>query len=172
VQTGHGWYAQLAARNGAQVIAADSDETAVNELYADAKTADLPILPVFMDVRFPEPGQGPGYTFFAPATERFKSDMVLALALVHHLVFTWNLSFDHIADGLGAFVREWLVVEFVGPDDGVVRRWNQANAWYGLDNFEAALSRQFDIVERLPSDAGGLDDERADRTILLCRLKS
>lgn len=167
-----GWYAQLAARNGACVIAADSDETAVNELYADAKAADLAILPVFMDVRFPEPAQGPGYAFFAPATERLKSDMVLALALVHHLAFTWNLSFDHIVEGLGAFARQWLVVEFVGPGDGVVKRWSQNYAWYCLDNFVAALSRKFDIVDQMPSDTGGLDDEQADRTILLCRRKA
>ena len=173
IGSNRGWYAQLAADNGARVIAADSDEPALNRLYADAKAADLPILPVFMDVRFPEAAQGPGYTFFAPATERFKSDMVLALALMHHLVFTWNLSFDHIAQGLGAFARQWLVVEFIGPDDGVVKRWPQANySWYRLDNLKASLARQFDIVEQLPSDAGGIDNETADRTILLCRRKS
>lgn len=168
-----GWYSQLAARNGARVIAADSDEPSLNALYRNAKTAGLAILPVFMDVRFPEPAQGPGYQFFAPATERFKSDMVLALALVHHLVFTWNLSFNHVAEGLGAFAKNWLVVEFIGPNDGVVQRWPQANySWYRLDNFKAALARQFDIVEELSSDAGGIDDVAADRTILLCRRKA
>lgn len=167
-----GWYAYLAARHGARVVAADTDEPALAALHAAAKAAAMPILPVFMDVRFPEPAQGPGYRFFAPATERFASDMVLALALVHHLVFTWNLSFDHITDGLGAFARQWLAVEFVGPGDGVVQRWPQANyAWYRLDNFKAALARRFDIVEELPSDAGGIDDVTADRTILLCRRK-
>jgi SAM-dependent methyltransferase len=168
-----GWYAQLAARNGARVIAADNDEASLNALYAEVKAAGLAVLPAFMDMRFPEPAQGPGYQFFAPATERFKSDMVLALALVHHLVFTWNLSFDHIAEGLGAFAREWLVVEFVGPGDGVVQRWPQANySWYRLENFTAALARKFDVVEKLPSDAGGIDDVVADRAILLCRRKS
>lgn len=165
-----GWYAQLAARNGARVVATDNDEPALNRLYAEAKTAGLPILPVFMDVRFPEPAQGPNYLFFAPATERFRSDMVLALALVHHLVFTWNLGFDHIAEGLGAFARQWLVVEFVGRNDGVVKRWPQTNySWYRLNNFKAALGRRFEIVDQLPSDAGGIDDEISDRTILLCR---
>ncbi len=173
IGSNRGWYAQLAARHGARVIAADSDDSAVDALYADAKAAHLPILPVVMDVRFPEPAQGPGYTFFPPATERFKSDLVLALALVHHLVFTWSLSFEHIVAALGAFSRRWLAVEFVGPGDGVVQRWNQANfSWYRLDNFLAALGKDFDVVRQWPSDAGGLDDERCDRTILLCRRKS
>ena len=172
-----GWYSQMAASCGVQVIAADSDETAVNDLYANARTAELHIHPVFMDVRFPESAQGPGYKFFRPATDRFRSEMVLALALVHHLTFTWHLNFDQIVDCLDGFSSRWLVVEFVGPADGVVKRlWNpQDFPWYDLDAFIVSLGRYYDIVEQLPSDSGGLDIGLDlgpdDRTILLCEKK-
>ena len=59
-----GWYSRLAAGGGVRVIAADSDETAVNELYQDIRKHDLPISSVFMDVRFPEPAQGLPTNFF------------------------------------------------------------------------------------------------------------
>lgn len=173
IGSNRGWYAQLAARQGAHVIAADTDEASINELFADAKAADLPILPVYMDVRFPEPAQGPAYMFFSPATERFKSEMVLALALVHHLVFTWHLNFEQIVRALDAFSKKWLVVEFIGQNDGVVQRWNlDAYGWYTRDNFIEVLSDRYELVSQLPSDAGGLDDEPPDRTIMLCRRRS
>jgi hypothetical protein len=178
IGSNRGWYSQMAASRGVRVIAADSDETAVNELYADARTAELQIHPVFMDVRFPEPAQGPGYKFFSPATHRFKSEMVLALALVHHLTFTWHLSFDQIVEGLDAFSSRWLVVEFIGRGDGVVKRlWNPNNfPWYDLDRFLESLGRYYRIIKQLPSDSGGLDTGLNlgpdDRTILLCEKRS
>jgi hypothetical protein len=170
-----GWYSQLAASQGVRVIAADSDESSVNELYGDANTHRLGIFTVFMDVRFPEPAQGPAYKFFRPATERFRSEMVFGLAIVHHLVFTWHLSFDQIVDALDAFSTRWLVAEFVGPADGVVKRlWNHAKfPWYNLENFSASISRRYRIVEQHRSDSGGLDAGCPDagpddRTVLLC----
>jgi hypothetical protein len=170
-----GWYSQLAASRGIRVIAADSDESAVNELYGDANSQQLGISTVFMDVRFPEPAQGPAYKFFPPATERFRSEMVFALAIVHHLVFTWQLSFDQIIDALDAFSSRWLVVEFVGPADGVIKRlWNHARfPWYNLENFSASIRRHYRIVEQFTSDSGGLDagcpnTGPDDRTVLLC----
>ncbi len=170
-----GWYSRLAAGRGVRVIAADSDETAVNELYQDIRQHDLPIFSVFMDVRFPEPAQGPAYKFFPPATQRFRSEMVLALALVHHLTFTWHLSFDQIADSLDAFSSKWLVVEFIGPRDGAVTRlWgHKKRPWYNEENFVLSLKRSYNVVKELPSDSGGLDAGLNlgpdDRKIFLCR---
>jgi hypothetical protein len=170
-----GWYSQLAASRGIRVIAADSDESSVNELYQDANSQRLGIFTISLDIRFPEPAQGPAYKFFPPATERFKSEMVLGLAIVHHLVFTWHLSFDQIVDALDAFSSRWLVVEFVGPADGVVKRlWNHMKfPWYNLENFSASISRRYRIVEQFSSDSGGLDagcpnTGPDDRTMLLC----
>jgi hypothetical protein len=178
VGANRGWYSRLAAHRGVRVIAADSDETAVNELYRDIRDEDLPISSVFMDVRFPEPAQGPAYKFFPPATQRFSSEMVLALALVHHLAFTWHLSFDQIVESLDAFSTKWLVVEFIGPRDGAVTRlWgHKKRPWYNEENFVRSLRRNHTIVRELPSDSGGLDAGLNlgpdDRKIFLCRKKN
>jgi hypothetical protein len=173
IGSNRGWYAQLAARHGARVIASDSDETSVNELYADAKKTNANIVPIYMDVRFPEPGQGPAYKMHAPASQRFKSEMVLALAIIHHLVFTWHLTFDQAVEMFAMFASKWLAVEFVGPGDDVVQRWKQANyQWYTSDTFLKSLSKRFEIVAQLPSDTGGLDSLKSDRTLILCQKKS
>jgi hypothetical protein len=170
-----GWYSQAAARRGVRVIGADSDETSVNELFDDVNASKLDIFPIFLDIRFPEPAQGPGYGFFASAAERFKSEMVLALGLVHHLTFRWHLSFDHIVDALTMFTTKWLTVEFIGPDDSVVKRIYNCREWpfYTYENFRGTLEKRFEIIRQLPSDNGGLDaGVRDDRTIVLCKIRN
>jgi hypothetical protein len=180
VGSNRGWFSRLAGLHGVRVIAADSDETALNELYADAKEKRLPILPVFMRVRSPEPAQGPAYKMIASAAQRFRSDMVMAFGLVHYLVFKENLTFAQIIDGLGIFARKWLVVEFIGPEDSIVRDSlgrHRTYPWYTLDGFLTSLDRWFEVVDRLPSDWGGPPNSgkpgtRSERIILVCRKRS
>src|SRR6266496_1046682 len=153
VGSNRGWFSQLAARLGVQVIASDVDDPSLNKLFRDASAESLPILPIFMDIRSPEPAYGLTYEWFAPATERFRSDMVLALAVVHHLVFTQKLNFGQIAKALSAFCKRWLVVEFIGPADRYVREWNpERYPWYHLDAFLAALGKQYARIRQFPSN--------------------
>jgi hypothetical protein len=179
IGSNRGWYAQLAAHSGARVIAADRDEASLNELYEDAKAARLSITPVIMDVRFPEPAQGPAYRMIPAASERFRSEMVFALAIVHHLVFRWHMNFEQICDTLAMFASKWLIVEFIGHEDAVVQRYGGMSCEpYRLDKFIATLSRHFDEIQQFPSDWGGLPyhddsgDTACDRTILFCRRKT
>ena len=172
-----GWYSQLAAHRGIRVIAADSDESALNQLYNDSAVAKTEnVCAVYLDAKFPEPARGPAYQFLESAAKRFRSDMVLALAVVHHLVFSGNLSFEQIVRNFRMFCGQWLVVEFVGPEDPAVRCFPSAatRPWYNEGNFRSALNEQFDIIETLPSDIGGLDivGEGPDaRTIFVCEAK-
>ena len=171
-----GWYAQLAAHHGARVIAADSDENSLNELYLDAKKSGLAVLPVFQNVLLPEPARGPAYRMFAPASERLKSEMVLALALVHHLVYSNCMNFQQIVETFAMFTEKWLAVEFAGHRDvkvqGCVRALGVSYPWYTLDNFVAALGKRFEIAMKYPCDWGGIPniggpEGDMDRVILL-----
>ena len=131
-----------------------------------------------MDIRFPEPAQGPGYKLFKSAAQRFKSDMVLALAIVHHMIFAWDMSFQQMVENLAMFSTKWLVMS-IGPNDPVVQRlWKSKLSnwpWYNLETFKTALGRYYNIVKQLPSDSGGLDliiCGPDDRTILVCEKKT
>ena len=162
VGSNRGWYAQLAALRGSQVVAFDVDEACVTQLYLDSKEQKLSILPLIMDFKNPSPGYGVCNQWLAPATERLRCDMVLGLALVHHLVFKQHLNFEQIVDGLAIFSKRWLLVEFIPPDDIYVREWWSARySWYTLANFIAALKRRFGDVQQLPSHP-------APRVLLLC----
>jgi SAM-dependent methyltransferase len=157
-----GWYSQLAARHGAQVVSVDRDELSVTKLFFDAVAGQLPILPLVADFRSLNPmmawAAAPGVAY----VDRLRCDMVLALALVHHLVFEQHLTFDLIARGLSAFARECLAVEFIGREDGYVReRLSDGFSWYTLENFLTALRREFREVTKFPSD-------EEHRWVLLC----
>lgn len=148
-----GWYAELAARLGAKVVAVDPDETAIDTLYRRIRESELKVLPLVLDIRRPTPAQGMGYRWFQDATTRFTSELVLALGLVHHLVFKANLAFDVIVETLSSYSSRWLVVEFVPPDDQFVREWApEEKPWYSLEVFEATLSQHMTHIATIPSD--------------------
>ena len=161
-----GWYARLAALEGADVVSADLDETCVNRLYRRLQYERSRVLPLVLDINDPSPGYGSGGRWFAPATERFEADLVLALAVTHHLVLSgFRLGFDTVAQTLGGFARRALLVEFIPYDsDGCpYDRSSRPDAvsWYDVDHFVRALRHEFRSVSVLPSPP------RA-RRLLLC----
>jgi hypothetical protein len=68
--------------------------------------------PLVMDFADPTPARGLFGHWAIAAADRFHCEMVLALDLVHHMVFGKHLDFAHIAGGLAQFSKRWLVVEF------------------------------------------------------------
>jgi len=78
--------------------------------------------------------------------------MVLALGLVHLLVFKYYVPFEQIVETLATFARRWLLVEFISREDGEVRNlWWDWLSWYTLDQFQAVLGRYFNNITILPS---------------------
>ena len=156
-----GWFSMLAARLGAEIVAMDIDEPSLTDLYASAKRDGIPILPLLVDVCSPAPSHGDSQAY-EPATERLRCEMVLALAITHHLVFKKRLGFASIARKLSEFTQKWLVVEFVPPEDKYAAPWvDSSYSWYSLDNFVRSLRPHFERVDVM-------DSSPAPRKILLC----
>jgi hypothetical protein len=152
IASNHGWFSRLAANCGAEVVAFDVDIPSITKLYFDLRYTTVRVLPLIMDFENPTPAEGICYRWVLPATRRFACEMVMAIAIVHHLVFKSHLRFDQITDGLASFNGRHLLVEFIPADDVHVRGWwSPEYAWYTLDNFRAALSRHFSSIEILPS---------------------
>lgn len=160
IGTNRGWYSQLAARQGVSVVAMDRDETSIALLYRDVAGTNLPILPLIVDFVRPLPVN----IFERSVSDRLRCDLVLALALVHHLVFKeeWHPRFEVIAKQLAGYTNKWLLVEFVPRDDMYVQHWySDRFDWYSLENFIAALSRFFSKIEVL-------DSSPTPRKLVLC----
>ncbi|MGZ4961696.1 MAG: hypothetical protein ACXWC8_03985 [Limisphaerales bacterium] len=157
-----GWYSMLAASRGIRVAACDMDEPTLDRLYLGAKERKLPVTSLYLNIRFPQGAHGWSGTRFPSVMERLRSDCVLALALLHHLVFFNHADFDIIVDALCQLTRKHLITEFISPEDKFVSQWwNKKFDWYTLPNLMARLKKSFATVEALPSNI-------PHRTIIVC----
>ena len=154
-----GGYAILAAQRGAQVTAFDTDEDSVSLLFRIAKEKNLSILPVMGDVLYPAPQCGWRGQEFQSAPKRFRAQMALALALVHHLAITQIQTFDRIVLTLSEYAEKWLITEYVPLEDPRSQELLLTNrrdmSWYSLDAFVQSLKKEFPKVTTFPSSPAG-----------------
>jgi hypothetical protein len=164
IGSNRGWYSQLAASLGINVVALELEESSVDLLFNDALTRELPILPLIMNIKSPSGGYGLCNNWLLPASARLKCDLVICLALTHHLALRECLNFDQIAQALKQFSNRWLIVEFVPREDRWGREmWTPKFPEYTLDNFEKSLRSHFTSVELL----GTAPDTRS---LLFCEI--
>ncbi|MBA3341095.1 MAG: class I SAM-dependent methyltransferase [Gemmatimonadaceae bacterium] len=180
-----GWFSMLAARLGSSVVAVDLDEASIDRLYLAALREKLPVLPLVADLTRPLPEVfaktfddepslsllGDGLPLLRTATDRLRCEMVLALAVVHHLALGQGLDFREIAATLGRLANRYLCVEFVAIDDAMItgdpgffKAWNAAGdsfGWYTRDNFITELRHHFSEIEIVPSSP-------ESRSLLIC----
>lgn len=119
-----GWFALMAAELNKSVIAFDIDEACIEALYTQVRDARLDVLPLVMDFTHLTQDRYSiydGNKVLINAVERLQSDSVIALGIIHHLVLGLGLSFDIVLDSLVALSKKQLVIEFVGPDDTMIR---------------------------------------------------
>ena len=144
-----GEYSRAAREVAPQVVAFDIDPAAVERNYRRVRSAgETGILPLLLDLGNPSPAQGWAHTERLSLEQRGPADVVLALALVHHLAIGRNLPLDRIASFLSRLGRA-LVIEFVPKDDVQVQRLlrNRADVFpgYSVGGFEEAFRRHFRI---------------------------
>jgi ribosomal protein L11 methylase PrmA len=149
-----GRYSRIAADAGKSVIAWDIDPAAAEQhwrqLRRERRTDTLPLI---QDIANPSPGLGWAGRERAPLLDRPGPDVVLALALVHHIAISRNVPLPMVLD-LFADLAPWAIVEFVPKDDPMVRRLlaSRKDVFedYGLDGFRAAAAGRWDIVQETP----------------------
>jgi len=101
------------------------------------------------DITVPSPAIGWANTERESITTRLKADLVLALALVHHLAIAKNVPLRFIADWLQP-IAEYLIIEFVPKDDEKVKLLlqNRTDIFdeYTLENFRSIFAGKYKIV--------------------------
>jgi SAM-dependent methyltransferase len=117
-----GDYSTIAAECGARVIAADADADAIDKLYQTLRLKPRPILPVVLDISNPSPAIGFRNSERARFLDRVDADCLLALALLHHLLVSSNLSLDQVCHLFADLTQEYAVLEFVPPADPMFQR--------------------------------------------------
>lgn len=149
-----GEYSYLAAASGASVISVDQDHDAIEMLYRRLRKEPAAITPMVADLSHPSPGIGFRNTERDPLLARVESDLVLALALLHHLLVSANLSLPAARDLLFDLSRDAVVLEFVPIDDPMFQRLlrfrSEDFSWLTLDHCRAVLAERFTVVDEQP----------------------
>jgi hypothetical protein len=153
-----GRYTRIAAQGSDFVVALDADAAVVEGLYRTLRDeGPQTILPLIFDVADPSPGLGWRGLERKTLEERGPPQLVLCLALLHHVVISSNVPAAAFLDWLASLESE-LVIEFPSRDDPMVERLlagkgPDANPDYERAGFERALEERWEISRRevLPS---------------------
>ena len=152
IGSNNGLYSRIAAKIGASVISVDSDPLAVENNYLSVKNnKETQITPILQNIVNPSPGIGWSNNERSSLIDRCSFELVVSLALIHHLSISNNIPFDMIAkyfSKLGYF----LIIEFVPKEDSQVEklllfRQDIFNN-YNREGFEKSFSKYYTIVKK------------------------
>jgi len=145
-----GIFSRIACKIGCNVIAFDKDPLASEKNYLQLKNDNIKkILPLLMDLTNPSADLGWDNERLA-LTKRGKPDMILALALIHHLVISNNVPFDRLADFFQKLTK-YLIIEFIPKQDSQIIRLLDSRKdvfeAYDKENFEKEFLKKFKIIK-------------------------
>lgn len=168
-----GWFSILAEKLGSEVIAADIDESLVDSLYLYVKRNKLKILPLLLSFDdltkqlYGMEDHDPVYQgrdfktipLFSPAVSRFKSDLVLCLGLLHHLILGEGKEINDVLEVLSKFGNKTLVLEYIDLKDNLINKepsffknlYRYSSANYNMDMVISAGKKHFRNVHILDS---------------------
>lgn len=141
-----GAYSFLALKNECEkAICLDLDPHSL-DILRNSKMNDASKV-VTAKINIMEYDETPGcYNTYLPAHKRLNSDFGICLAVVHHVCYFRNSTFEEFAERLNRFVYKTLVVEFVPYDD--IHLTGQAykgkdRSWYTQENFIKAFKKYY-----------------------------
>lgn len=147
-----GTFSRLASDQSIHAISFDIDPAAVEQNYQKIKSkTEQNITPLLLDLTNPSPSIGWHNRERDSLLDRAPADMVLALALIHHLAISNNVPLSQLADFF-VDAGKWLVIEFVPKSDSQVRRLLSSRKDifpnYTPESFEKAFEERFSIREK------------------------
>jgi len=146
-----GIFSRLSSERGINTISFDIDPAAVERNYLDSiEKKETKILPLLLDLTNPSPDIGWENQERSSIINRGPAEVVLALALIHHLVISNNLPLEKIARFFKK-ICNYLIIEFVPKTDSQVKRLliSREDIFddYTKENFESAFKKYFAIIE-------------------------
>ncbi len=145
-----GYFSLLLKDKADHIIATDSDSNCINELYKKIRKDKIKnIVPLVSSLNIPSPSVGWNNEERTALNERLNGDLVLALALVHHLAIGVNIPMTFIAKWLKEMCT-YLIIEFVPKSDEKVKQLlaNREDIFdeYNVNKFESIFNQYFNIL--------------------------
>ncbi len=155
-----GVFSALAAEQGAQVVALERDAAAAESLYRMTRKSELSIQTIHADLARPTPAVGWENHETSSLLHRLekKSDVVLMLAVIHHLILMEQIPVSAILDLAHRLTAQTLVLEWVPVSDPMYQSLMRGrDALYGSlgeTDLLAACAGRFRTLRRQPLDNG------------------
>ena len=145
-----GEFSRIATQTAETVVAFDVDYNAVERHYLfNQANGQKGIYPLVLDLTNPSGAIGFGNTERMSINQRGPVDMLMALAVIHHLAISNNLPLVKIAQWL-AIISTHLIIEFVPKEDSKVQilLQNREDIFphYTQEGFEKAFSTYFEVM--------------------------
>jgi len=152
-----GEFSRVISENSNYVVAMDADHLAIEYFYQNLKKENKNfILPLINNIADPSPNLGWMNLERKTLLNRGKPDLILCLALIHHMVITANIPLKSYINWL-ASLDGALIIEFITKNDPMVKvllkNKEDIYADYELTHFESCLKEYFNIksTQRLES---------------------
>lgn len=164
----NGFYTRIASGKNISAIAFDIDPIAVEKNYLSVKNSkERNILPILSDLTNPAPAIGWANKERMSFMEKGGADVVMALAIIHHLSISNNLPFKKTAEFFSKIAKN-LIIEFVPKTDSKVKILLSTREDifpdYDEKHFEETYREYFDITEKIKISG-------SERTMYLMRKK-
>lgn len=161
-----GEFSRCASELAIPTISFDIDPGAVQQNYDIVKTKkEKHMLPLVLDLTNPSPAIGWHNQERDSFKDRGPADLVMALALIHHMAIANNVPLREVARSFAEF-GEHLIIEFVPKQDSQVERLLSSRLDifpdYTLEGFRQAFSEYYSILEEQPVQG-------SERTMFLMR---
>lgn len=146
-----GEFTKLALSHGSQVISVDLDHESIQNLYITCK--GMAVYPVLANLDDLAGGRGWGGKEFPGLIDRLtkKADVLLMLALVHHLAISSSIPIKEIASLARLITKKYLVVELLSEQDPLVvnlaQQRNRNPDEFSLAGQEEAFAEFFTLIE-------------------------
>ncbi len=117
-----GEFSEIALKHGAKVVAIDADHNAIEQLYRSNPRATR-LHPVIVDLDDMTSGRGWAGSEHPGLPQRLTKqfDLVMMLALIHHLAVAASVPLDAIASFAAQCTKRWLIVELIRETDSQLR---------------------------------------------------
>ncbi|HTF27444.1 MAG TPA: class I SAM-dependent methyltransferase, partial [Flavitalea sp.] len=146
-----GYFSRLLCEKGISVIAIDNDAPSINRLFRRSAAESLNILPLIIDITAPSAAIGFANEERAGFLNRIHCDLIIALALIHHLVIGKNIPLEKLALFFSQYAK-LLLIEFVPKNDPKVEKMLASRedifVAYTQENFEKIFSFYFELIKR------------------------
>lgn len=147
-----GVFSRIPSEKGIFTVSFDIDPVAVEKNYRKIKDcSENNLLPLILDLTNPSPSIGWAHKERSSFMNRGPADMVLALALIHHLAISNNVPLGKIAKFFSDICKT-LIIEFVPKNDSQVQRLLASRedifTHYTKEAFEKEFMHYFSIEEQ------------------------